>query len=97
MVDIIDPPRVLRRESRSGRHGVAAMGSDDLLVGLEASVGKAVSVITGQTTTRGKEGIKGGDNKRSARAIRASDDQHSSRTHTSRLSGKPDLVRYLPR
>lgn len=36
-VDGLDALGVLRREGRGGRHGVAAMGGDDLLVRLESA------------------------------------------------------------
>ena len=38
MVNIVNPLRVLGRERRCGRHGIAAMGGDDLLVCLETAV-----------------------------------------------------------
>lgn len=36
-VDVIDAQGVLGRQRRRGRHGVAPMGGDDLLVRLEAA------------------------------------------------------------
>jgi hypothetical protein len=39
-VDGLDALGVLRREGRGGRHGVAAMGGDDLLVRLESAANK---------------------------------------------------------
>lgn len=36
-VDGLDALGILRREGRGGRHGVAAMGGDDLLVRLEST------------------------------------------------------------
>lgn len=35
---IVDTLCILRRQCRRGRHGIAAMGSDDFLVSLEATV-----------------------------------------------------------
>lgn len=37
-MDVLDTLRILCRQSRRGRHSIAAMSGNDLLVGLEAAV-----------------------------------------------------------
>jgi len=37
-MDVVDPFGVLRRQGRRGRHGVAAMGGDHLLIRFEATM-----------------------------------------------------------
>ncbi len=39
VMDVVHAAGVLSRESRSGRHGIAAVSSDDFLVGLETPIG----------------------------------------------------------
>ena len=39
LMDVVDAAGVLGCESRCGRHGIAAMSSDDFLVGLETPSG----------------------------------------------------------
>lgn len=42
-VDVVDAQGVLGRQRRRGRHGVAAVGGDDLLVRLEAAAQVAIT------------------------------------------------------
>jgi hypothetical protein len=93
VVDVIDALCVLRREGRCGRHGVAAMDGNDLLVRLEAPVRTCVShsLINSpdliNATGMAIASREGFIDIRSARAIRAGNHQHSSRGHFVQVVG----------
>ena len=83
-MDAVDPLCVLRCEGRRGRHGIAAMGRDDLLVCLEAAVNrwcKSSHTLTQTANLARQLRVTREENIRSARAVGAGNYKHPSRSH----------------
>lgn len=74
-MDVLDPQRVLRRQGRGRRHGIATVSREDFLIGLEPTMVPR-QLIDLQPSERGRR-----SHLRASRAVGARDDQNFRRRH----------------